>query len=550
MKSDLLEWIDRSASAFDVLVCKRAELSSDFRVLDAENLDREWHYAFSNRVGAFPIHKAQPALQHISHRVARRIAQENTRDLGVSTNGLRNAWFHPVFAELATILPIRHLARKLAAQNVGQPFAIPLASRKFTALNGWSRNDLEPFYLAYELRRRRVPVILFIEDEGACELEFKLSKTWLAKGYPQIRRDEKFTTVMCQKPMSKAAYVSKKNGALRQHKPGLFTFQRHFGIDRDAADLKVKLVAGPAFDGIKTLSIASDLPSLQQGFEFFMLPLTGKVTQWFRNEFKNQPIRNAHISDHATFEGGLMAAEVVRNGGKTYVWPHSANLVHHHVHEPKDVSQVTVAARSTGEHWAKEFQGAKVVVDVKSILPETVDAPHFDPDSPLNVVLFAGAHALKRMPLLDIEMHKATWMKVLKDLHDADLELTIKHKSSWETRDWIRALAPKEAKLNFSRTHANQLNLPNMVFLSISSTSTAVFEGIARGVPGMTVRDVLVDETPYYDPDFVPSLSSKQAGDFILSLKSEATYNELRERQKIWFDRETSSSNEFVTDKV
>jgi hypothetical protein len=152
------------------------------------------------------------------------------------------------------------------------------------------------------------------------------------------------------------------------------------------------------------------------------------------------------------------------------------------------------------------------------------------------------AHALKRMPLLDNEGHKATWAKLLRDLHDSNIELTIKHKSSWETREWITNLAPKDAKLQFTRTHANKLNLPNMVFLSISLTSTAIFEGIARGVPGMTARDVLIEETPYYDPSFVPCITSDKAASFILSLNSKAAYDALREKQKVWFDRETSPS--------
>lgn len=543
MKPDLLEWIEQSASAFDVLVCKKTELPKDFQILDAEALDREWHRTFSSRVGAFPIHKALSGLQNISHRVTHRIARSNAQDIDVSINGLRNAWFYPIYSEFATLLPIRHMARKLAAQNTGQVFAIPLASRAFLALNAWYHNDLEPLYLAYELRRQKVSVVLFTEDEGASELEFKLSKRWLPKGYPQIRRDENFTTVMCKRAMSKAAYVSKMNGATRQHKPGFFTFQRHFGIDRDTASLTVNLVAGPSFDGISAYSSKPDLPSLIQGFESLIIPLTCKVTQWYRDEFKNHPIRNAHISDHASLEGGLMAAEVIRKGGQSYVWPHSSNLVHKQVHDPKDVAQVTVGAQSTGVHWAKKFGEGKVSIDVNTILPKTTKAPLFDKDSRLNVVLFAGAHVLKRLPLLDNEAHKATWAKVLRDLHNSDIELTIKHKSSWETRDWIRSLAPEGAKLQFSRTHANKLNLPNMVFLSISLTSTAILEGIERGVPGMTVRDVFVDETPYYDPAFIPCLPSKQAADFIAGLNSMATYNKLRERQKVWFDRETSSSD-------
>lgn len=549
MKTNLHEWINQSSSAFDVLVCKSTQLPSDFKILNPAAIDHECQNAFPDKVGAFPLHKATSGLQHIAHRVVRRIAQLNTQQVDVTVNGLQNAWFHPVYAELATLIPIRHLARRLATQSPVQPYAILLASRSFTALNSWSKNDLEPLYLAYELRRRKVPVVLFIEGEGTPNFQFKLSKTWLPKGYPQIRRNKKFTTVMCKRAMRRATFVSEKSTAKQQHKPRFFSIQRHFGIDRNPRDLTLNLRDGPSFGDIQSFSAPSDTPLLDHGFVQLMGPLTQKVTQWYRHEFKSRLINEAHIADHASFEGGLLAAEVTRRNGQVYLWPHSANLVHMHAHDPRNVARVTVAAQSTGTHWAKKFHNQKVAIDFRSILPETASAPLFDKELPLQVILFAGAHALKRTPLLDNEGHRATWTRVLRDLHDSGVELTIKHKSSWETREWIKGLAPEGAKLRFSRTHANKLNLPNMIFLSISLTSTAILEGIARGIPGMTVRDVPIDETPYYAPDFVPCLPSDKAADFISNLNSKAAFDNLREKQQIWFERETSPNHAIAAPK-
>ena len=539
-KTDLLKWISQSTSAFDLVICNQDQLGGDFKVLNPATLDQEWRAALKDRVGAFPMHKAQFGLQKIAHHVARDIAKSDAQQLDVSVNGLRNAWFHPVFSELATLLPIRHVARKIAAQRDKQPIAIPLKSLSFTALNGWSKNDLEPLYLAFELRRQNVPVVIFTEGQETPVLQFGLSKTWLPKGYPEIQRNSDFTTLMCKKTMRRAALVSQKSSATRKHKPGFFTFQRHFGIDRNPSTLRVNLQTGPMFGDIKSFSAPSDIPDLDRGFVQLIGPLTQKVTQWYRDELKARRVNHVHIADHATFEGGLLAAEVTKNGGQISIWPHSANLVHMHVHTPTDVAQVKVAAKSTAIHWQKSFGTEKVTVDISSILPQTTPAPLFDTTRPIHVILFAGGHALKRMPLVEYDRHQQTWAKVLSDLHNSSIDLTIKHKSSWETRDWITNLAPQGAQLNFSNTRANKLDLPNMVFLSISHASTALLEGIARGIPGMIIRDVPIDETPHYDPEFIPCLTSDHALEFITNLNSEEAMKTLIARQKIWFEQETN----------
>jgi hypothetical protein len=554
MKSDLnneiQSWIARSKSAFDVLICKSEQLRNDCTIMDTETLDRLWRGGTLEWVGAIPINRALVRLQCTSHRVTRRMAKLNTRQFGISANGLTNAWFSPVISELATLIPIRHMARKIAAKHDGRLIAIPLKSRSFIALNAWSTNELEPLYLAYELRRKKVPVVLFIESEGAPAFHFRLSNTWLRKKYPQVLCDKNATTVICKQTIRRAVFVKEQSGAKRKHKPGCLTLERYLGINRKPNCLTLDLQSGPSFGDVQSFSAPSDTPRLDLGFVELLGPLTKKVTHWYRKEFKKSSLLNAHIADHGTFEGGLLAAEAVRKGGQITIWPHSANLVHMFLHDPKEVARVTVAAKSTGVHWANTFTGGKVVIDIRSLIPKTVPCSSFDSSRPIHVVLFAGAHALKRMPLVDYERHKATWRRVLEGFQNSEIDLTIKHKSTFETRDWITSLAPAGSKLNFSRTHANNLKLPNMVFMSISMTSTAILEGIPRGIPGVTVRDVLIDETPYYDPEFVPRLTSDKVVGFIENLNSKAAMDDLRERQRTWFERETDSSYVFDPQEV
>ena len=229
----------------------------------------------------------------------------------------------------------------------------------------------------------------------------------------------------------------------------------------------------------------------------------------------------------------MLCAEVARIGGKTQLWPHSANVVHMDAHTPGAIKKITVAAQSTGKHWARRFGSDRVRVDAHAILPDApLRAEPFDESQPLHVVVFAGAHFLRRVPLMNYRGHVETWSQTLDIFADHPAVCVIKHKSVWETKEWIAEHASDPSKLRFNTLHANKIRLANMVFASISATSTAILEGIARGIPGIVIRDVPIDETPYYDPAFVPCVASAELG-------TKAAYETLQSRQRIWFDAET-----------
>lgn len=539
-QSDLLAWIQDSHSAFDVAVCKQEHLETEFTVIDSDELNAKWEDAFTKKVGAVPLRRAYRNTERVAHRVAQRLAASASAETNVSTQGLTAAWFHPILAELSTLLPIRQLARRIANQHAGKPIAIRLKTRQLTALDTWYENDIEPIYLAVELRRRKATVLLFIESDGEPLLTFQLSKVWLPKGYPQFSSDRSFTSVMSKNAIRRPEFTAAQTGISRRHRPGIFQFDRLFGFYRGLKPLSLRLLDGPRFGPVKTYAAPPDVPSLNQAFSELFVPLTQKAGRWIRTKLEGRKGLSVHIADHASFEGGLLAGEVLRNGGRIFLWPHSANAVQTDLHSSGGVARITVAARSTGAAWAAKFGSEKIVVEPDSILPNTSEAPAYNDAKPVHVVLFAGAHALRRLPLIDYKSHRETWAQVLKQLQDAKIELTVKHKSIWETREWIANLAEKPEQVRFSDVHANKLDLANMVFLSISLTSTAIFEGIARGIPGMVIRDFPVDETPHYDPDFIPCVQSEKAAEFIESLSGREAWERLRDRQRLWFTRETS----------
>lgn len=541
-ESDLLEWIASSNSMFDIAACKREELPSSVRVIGPQEIDQDLKGAFSEKLGAFPTHKVQRLLQRVAARVARRIAKDHADRLGVAISGLRHAWFHPIFSELTSLVPIRHLARIYAKDPIDKIFAIEVPSRSFITLNAWNTNYVEPLYLAHELRRRRCPVFLLLADDlDQPKLSFQLSDRWLRKGYPRYSHDTGFKSVLCKNAVRRSDLVVKETNTKNTRKPGVLARYVSSRFRGKSYRFSIEVAEGPSPNGVRTYNVAHGATSLDQAFVDLLGPLTKQVADWYRSEMDGKPVQIAHVADHASLEGGLLSAEVVRQGGKIYVWPHSANVVHVEAHDPKNVARVTVAVRSTAAHWAKRFGSENVVVNPKAILPETSAIPDFDETQPLHVVLFAGAHFLRRVPLFDYARHKTTWNKTLSTLQSANINLVIKHKSVWEKRDWISKRATDPANLTFTNVHANKLRSPNMLFMCVSLTSTAILEGIARGIPGVVVRDIPVDETPHYDPEYVPCLPSHQLDAFLTGLNSKAAWETLRDRQSRWLRHETST---------
>ncbi|MEM7718486.1 MAG: hypothetical protein AAF222_04725 [Pseudomonadota bacterium] len=381
---------------------------------------------------------------------------------------------------------------------------------------------------------------MLTENLSHLKLPFQLSDKWLPRGCPRYFHDPEFGSVLCKNAIRRPEFLTEQTGIGKRVTPGVLSRFVINRFRRRACRFDIQLLDGGFFGGTKVYAAAHNGASLDTAFVRLVGPLTTWVRDWFRSELSGKQVQIAHVADHASLEAGLLGAEVVRGGGKIRIWPHSANVVQPEAHDPRCVSHVTVAVRSTGWHWAKAIGPEKVAVNAKTILPDVSAAPTYEAGQPLHVVLFAGAHSLRRLPLMSYKEHKASWKQTLTTLSEADVNFFIKHKSSWETREWITRRVPNMKALPFSSVHANKLRLPNMVFLCVSATSTAILEGIARGIPGIVVRDIPIDETPYYDPASVPILASDQLGSFLSALNSKSAWEALVEKQRKWFQQETA----------
>jgi hypothetical protein len=122
--------------------------------LDDQTLDR--HYADSyERIGVIKTNSTWRFVNRGVVRMSRMLGRRFAASLNLPAELLTESLFYSIANELPRLIPARHLARRLARLSGGEPVLIPLNKKTFTYICG---HELEPFYLAAELQRLRVPV--------------------------------------------------------------------------------------------------------------------------------------------------------------------------------------------------------------------------------------------------------------------------------------------------------------------------------------------------------------------------------------------------------
>lgn len=543
---NLADWVRQSGSPLTLLQGASADIPNGSYVLDEAERDRLFQGAFAKHVGSYPIHRASELTTRVAKRVVTRLVKSHADKSELDAKGLATASFYPMQAELLTMVPVRHLVRNLAATLTERIVILPISQSDFTVVQGWAQNALEPIFFVLELHRRGIAAALWLENSDHSKpisaLTFRLSKSWLPKQRPSFWHSKDFSHLLCKTAMRKPKVAMEMHDIRQCRRKGVFS-SRNIPIKAQIpwpSATSVSLTQGPRFGDVATYNVTQDGPNLGAAFCQMMGRVAESYSTWLQKELGGKKVKTVHIADHATLEGGLLAYEAAKRGGAIHIWPHSSNAVQPMLHEPINVSGITMAVKTTADIWAKRFGKSKLKVDPLTILPELRPAPDFDDSFPLYVVLFSGAFALQRMPFVDYAKHDATWRNVLKTLQSSDLKFAVKARPTWETEAWIKARAHDPATLAFEATHATKLSSPNMLFASISLTSTALIEGIARGIPGFVVQDTKVGDTHFIDAGGFPCLRSEDVPGFVAEMKDTKAWTALRDQQRDWYVAQTA----------
>ena len=144
----------RVGQASDLMGLTRADLT-----LNGATLAR--HYAtLPKPLGAIDPRWGGRFSQSVAKRMARRLARKAAERWGLDERTIADAWYFTVWTELCFLIPARRLARHLARIAHGELIIMPIRSTDFRYLSYWEGNDLEPFFLAWELRRAGASAVL------------------------------------------------------------------------------------------------------------------------------------------------------------------------------------------------------------------------------------------------------------------------------------------------------------------------------------------------------------------------------------------------------
>lgn len=529
-------------------------------ILDEGRIDLEFA-KIGGRIGAIPAHKGSRFAQTTARRLALKLARRYSNHLGLSERAIIEAWYFTLWSELCTLLPIRQVGRRIAHEAAEELVLVPLECEGSGYLGYWERNCIERLLLAAEIRRAG-GAVAFVLD--APKLPYRVTHI--------VRPHSVWKQQLLQRTAVAAGTVALVPSGIRglaqvlAQNDDMLRVQGEFICDAigmfDTNGFHETLT--PKLSPLPEVSLEfvrqppdRNLPGAMRRYtctlphwflDRWLLHVLGERTRLAANEARRivakHSIREVHVCDHMFFESGLVADAVRQSGGRVMLWPHSSNAVHIAVRRsalPHGVACITSAG---AKQWKAKFPLVPVTVASELMLRPCREHKMLTVGQPLTVVLIAGAHSLNRMPIVDIDAHKESYRRFFSTIHAMApaARLVCKAKAPWESMSWLRSLAPPGMELEETIDGPLVVDLPNMIFVTISFGSTALLEGLGRGIPCMIVRETPVEDYSAIDPTHIPVGSIELVTGEIQKCRSHEYLKLLATRQLAWYARQTSFS--------
>lgn len=264
-------------------------------------------------------------------------------------------------------------------------------------------------------------------------------------------------------------------------------------------------------------------------------PLLEFIAERAATDVAERGVVEAHIGDHFFAESVIVGDAVRRAGGKVVLWPHSTNPVHVHQRRADSFDEVRAVTHTGAEIWRAAFPDKVVTHSPDSMLTPS-PARSFDPAFPVSLVFFGGRSTLGDMPILDTRAHRELYRKLfsalaeLRTTHPVDVYFKPRGLTG-EHEQWLYQTVGTTAAWKPVYQHPLRLELPNMVFASVSMGTSALIEGMARGIPGLIVREFAVRDYVTLSEDTFPILPTEKAIDLLAGITTADGYRRLIEGQ-------------------
>ena len=465
-----------------------------------------------------------------------RHAAKASSQISIRHADLAKALWFIFYAELCNVVAARLVIKKLRSDLSGKRIFVTLHKTELTAFQEWNdSSDLLPLYHYVELEKQGLqPTLITPSGSPVQQISIVLNKNIISSVVLIIGNE-----IFCPKATRGTEKIL--NLLQQRSKPGA-KLQRFLfsGAEFESKATSIQLCAPKNHGEIKELN--HHFSSKPIGF--YVDELSNELFNYFYNRsavldqlVKTFDITRANICDHLFPDTALIAGSVAKNNGRLILWPHSTvNKLGAHLTDPPFESNRIFADDETQR---LKKAGTKINLMPELMLKPPKSFQRVQLDSKLNIIIIAGAHCLNQTPLFSIRHHVSTIKRFLQGLSERSsrVNLFIRPKGHWETLSWFQSFTTDT--LVAVDKPPSELDLSNMLFVCISHSSSALIEGVSKGVPGITVRETETFDYLKLEEHFFPRNNVTSALALIDSFSDLTKLENFWCNQKLWFDKHT-----------
>lgn len=492
---------------------------------------------------AFATHKSYKfSTPLVAERCARRVAlklankyhNEAVSDVAFFANSL---WF-PIYSELCNILPIRWAAKAHQKKFIGRIILVELTSMRMAALQGWRQPcDMSPIYKYLALRKNGVVAYLVCPkiNENS-KLTISLDKSlfngnFILSGTNILFKDGMRGDNVIEHRLTQNVRIKQKFATFFLKRILKFmcinsyslTFQfKKSGFINNCVEFN-------SFSSVFSSEVYFD--RFQEGFFRSVKNLYRKILD---NVEKNK-LECIHLCDHPFFIPSLFACAVKSSGGQIILWPHSASQIIA-LNDVALPDQINCIFKSKQTMLFEKLE-VKVVQKPNLMLNFNNKYQNIDKRQKVSVVIVLGAVRLNEAYFFPLDNYTEMANRLVDGLvsRSSFVDVYFKKKGHWGPTDAYSPFVSKRIKEVL--ISPKELNLPNMVFVFLNHASSAILEGLIRGIPSLIVREGKIHDYLDVDEDLFPRISVQHCLDYVDCFQRRENITRLHAHQSEWKNR-------------
>lgn len=478
--------------------------------------------------------------------------------------------------------PMRRLAVDIASESDDSPVFIESPTDTYRYLDGYSFSHFDVLYLYFELRKLGINAFLCRYHRGKAPVNPVMEFVPGVRSLLPRGEVEETIQVSHKSALIPAGIRSVRRVVDSLDSPLVFSsgsVVKEFAYDRSLRqDFPIEPEASihPEFDNLPTFTVAlwpaatlRGVPlSVEDGLETHATIEVSKAIggDWFLwldralhrylagisansyAEIAARGITEAHVADHLFADAALFASAVKRSGGRVVLWPHSANPVHVNERRIGSFDEVHAVTRAGCRRWQERFPDVQVTHSPSTMLDPPTRDGRIEAGMPLSVVVIGGRSILRHIPILNQSLHEASYREFFTGLENLQtrhpIDVYFKPRGhTGEEEMWLSAIVGTTANWSRILEHPRRIDLPNTLFVSISMGSSALVEGLSRGIPGVVVRDFPVRDYTTLDDKAIPTGPSREILDVVASCFEPGRYEQLLENEIEYYAAELETGD-------